>query len=163
MSLSICGSFSCLLLNFSSADSPWVPMCAGDITVWFPEGERNQVAWFTAVKYQPVKESSRALLVIPRRTLYSEKQWEETNVKLKKKMFPQLHKLWFTFPAAKCLSCPPHCLLCPHPLLCPHGHDEALEMKSSVTSSPQNNTHRKAIVRALLKGLLLPLSSFILE
>lgn len=114
---------------------------AGGITVWFPEGEWKQEAWFSAVRYQPVRESSRALLVIPRGTLHSEEQWEalcfslpedstagfintrfnfltacETNDKLKKG-FPQKHELWFTFPAAKCLSCPPHCLLHPHPAL----------------------------------------------
>lgn len=49
---------------------------AGGITLWFPEGEWKQEAWVNAARYQPVRESSRALLVIPRGTLHSEKQWE---------------------------------------------------------------------------------------
>lgn len=45
----------------------------------------------------------------------------------------------------------------PHPAS-HRGHDEALEIKSSVVSSPQKNLHRTA----LLKGLLLS-PSLILE
>lgn len=160
---------------------------AGGITVWFPEGEWKQEAWLNAVRYQPVRESSRALLVIPRGTLYSEKQWEalcfslpenstarfinthfdfltacKTNNKLKKKGF--LKNVSFGLLSQLQNGSVAHLIaFCTPTLPRPCGHDEALEMKSSVTSSPQKNLHRKAVVRALLKGLLLPLSSLILE
>lgn len=134
-------------------------------------------------RYQPVRESSRALLVVPRGALYSEKLWEalcfslpedatagfinthfnfltacETNDKLKKKGFPKTASFGLLSQLQNASVA--HLVAFYGPTLpCPHGYDEALEMKSSETSPSQKNLHR----RACLKGLLLPLPCLILE
>lgn len=145
--------WSCLIIQI---------LQAGGITVWFPEGESKQEAWFNAVRYGPVRESSRSLLVIPRGTLHSEKQWEalhfslpedftaefmnahfdfltacKTNYKLKKKKKKKdfLKNMSFGSLFQVQNASVIHLIACCNPDPASHrGHDEALEIRKEFCS-----------------------------